>query len=286
VRVVHLTDPHLAAPPSWRALAGRSHWGKRYLGYLSWRRRRRHLMRREWLAEAETEVAARAPDLRLLSGDLAQIGTKEEILAVRSWLEAFARPEGLVLVPGNHDVYAPDSVALVEDAWSDYLPEGGLDGFPIVRRRDDVVVFGLTTAVPTEPLSAAGEIGAAQLDRLEAALAAHPDAFRVLLLHHPPLPRMIQYRKRLRDAAALAEVLGRQPVHLVLYGHQHRNLRSEYLGARVYCTAPASAENASFRCFDVARAGSSWRVDAACIERRAGSFVEAEREAWTVNAPG
>ncbi|MGE0625189.1 MAG: metallophosphoesterase [Pseudomonadales bacterium] len=283
VRLVHLTDPHLATPPAWRTLTGRSHHGKRFLGYLSWARKRRHELRPEWLVELCAAAAATAPDQWLLTGDLAQIGTEEEIRAAGAWLRALAPAEAVTFVPGNHDVYAAESLPCIRREWGPYLPEGD---YPLVRRLADVAVFGLSSAVPTAPLSATGRLGTDQLHRLEAALSRHRDVFRVLVLHHPPLPGMIAYRKRLRDAAALAALLERQPVHLILHGHRHRNQRSEKQGTRIYCTAPASAEAGSFRTFQIEREGGGWSVDAALTVRRGPHFEAAESESWSVSGPG
>ena len=43
----------------------------------------------------------------------------------------------------------------------------------------------------------------------------------MLLLHHPPVATMTDYRRRLVDGDDLAALLARRPVELVLCGHQH-----------------------------------------------------------------
>ena len=284
MRLVHLTDPHLTTPPAWRTLAGRSHFGKRYLGYLSWARKRRWQLRPEWLADLCGAVEERHPDRWLISGDLAQIGTEEEIRAAGNWLRTVAPAEMVTFVPGNHDVYAAESWRCIRREWGPYLPDDGV--YPLLQRISDVAIFGLSTAVPTAPLSATGVLGDDQLLRLETALARHRDAFRVVLLHHPPLPHMIRFRKRLRDASALAALLEREPVQLLLHGHRHENQRHERLGAHVYCTAPASSETASFRTFDIERKPGGWSVSASLVERREARFEATETEGWEVSAPG
>jgi hypothetical protein len=134
VRLIHLTDPHLSTPPDWRSLAGRSHFGKRYLGYASWFRKRRHQLRRAWLDEMTVEMAALNPDLVILTGDLTQIGTEEEIRQARDWLEGLAPAGRVAFVPGNHDTYAKDSWPVLQRELKDYLPADGA-GYPLVRRR-------------------------------------------------------------------------------------------------------------------------------------------------------
>lgn len=60
MRLLHLTDLHLTPPPDWRSYRGRSHYGKRYLGYLSWWRRRRHSLREAWYEELLAAVGQMA----------------------------------------------------------------------------------------------------------------------------------------------------------------------------------------------------------------------------------
>ena len=287
MRLIHITDPHLTEPPDWRQLMGRSHAGKRFLGYASWYRKRRHRMRPEWLEEVITEIRNRQPDQILLTGDLTQIGTAEEIGAAKQWLEALGSPEQINFVPGNHDTYARDSWPNLVEHWRDYLPDGGADGFPVVRRLGDVSVFGMTSAVPTRPISACGLVGQDQVARLSAALDEDTSPVKLLILHHPPLPGMIQFRKRLRDAHRLESVLREAPVDLMLYGHRHRNLMSERLGARAYCTAPASAEKGAFRQFDITPDGAAHRIEQTLVERVGkGRFAAGETESWRVSGRG
>jgi len=284
VRFIHLTDPHLTEPPGWRGLLGRSHFGKRFLGYASWSRNRSHRMRREWLDEVQAEVLSRTPTQILLTGDLTQIGTLEEIRIARRWLESLGSPDQVCLVPGNHDTYALDSWPNLLAEWGDYLPVDGQAGFPVVRRFDDIALFGLSSAVPTRPGSACGLLGDAQIERLGDALTDHTDALQMLLLHHPPLPGLIQFRKRLRDAASLQQLLREEPVDVMLYGHRHKNLATERLGARVFCTAPASVARGAFRQFDIESEAGGWRVRQTLVERSApGSFRTAETIDWRVS---
>ncbi len=287
MRFIHLTDPHLTVPPHGRTLASRSHYGKRYLGYASWANKRRHTLRRVWLDELLQEVNGLAADQLLISGDLTQIGLEEEIVQARQWLEALAPPDRITFVPGNHDNFAGESWDLVRREWSEFLHLESRQQHPVTRHFGDVTVLGLNSAVPTRPLSACGLLGAGQLERLSLALERHRDTFKILLLHHPPLPGMIGFRKRLRDAAALAGVLTEQPVDLVLHGHRHRNLSADTpaAGPRIFCTGPASSKDASFRVFDVAREGAGWRVEATLRQRTADGFQVSEAERWMVSAP-
>jgi 3',5'-cyclic AMP phosphodiesterase CpdA len=103
------------------------------------------------------------------------------------------------------------------------LPAG--DSYPFVRLRGPLALIGVTTAVATGDLGAWGEIGAAQLSRLEAVLGAPEVAarVRVILLHHPPVVHRPPEHRNLRDREALVSLLARTGADLVLHGHDHRD---------------------------------------------------------------
>ena len=97
-----------------------------------------------------------------------------------------------------------------------------------MRIRNGVAIIGVSTARPSAPHLAVGSIGAAQLKKLETVLAqmAPTNLYRVLLIHHPPAPGIIDWRKRLTDASDLRPLLERHGVDLILHGHAHRALQN------------------------------------------------------------
>ncbi|MCB9831003.1 MAG: metallophosphoesterase [Planctomycetes bacterium] len=225
VRFAHITDLHGTDPGRWPLP-----WlvSKRLLGYLSWRRRRRHEHRPEILAALVAALRDLDDEVILVTGDLCQIGLPVEFRAARRLLEELGPPERVLLVPGNHDSYGPAPLAETYALWADYL--GGLKAGspgPRVDRRDGVVFLGLDSALPTAPFLATGRLGRAQLEALDrelAALAGDP-ALRVLYLHHPPDPGAVGRRKALVDDAELMRLLATRGVDLVLHGHDHRPRR-------------------------------------------------------------
>ena len=50
--------------------------------------------------------------------------------------------------------------------------------------------------------------------------------FRVLLIHHPPAPGTVSWRRRLKDAAVLRSMLARYGAELILHGHAHHTAQS------------------------------------------------------------
>lgn len=300
IRLVHLTDPHLT---SLDGESLRTLFGKRWTGYLSWQRHRRHVHRPEVLARLTEAVHGESADQILVTGDLVQIGLPAEIEAAAGWLQRLGPPSRVMLVPGNHDAYAADSWASVARCWAPYLGIGGADpartaggaadaashaGFPTRRElaagATRVALFGLSSARPSGPFLADGALGTGQLQRLEQALDGAM-GFRCLLLHHPPLPGITVRRKCLRDGPALAALLGRQRADLVLHGHVHRNL--DYrgpAGARVFGTASASSHGgrgqAAYRRFDIERDGDAWAVDMQLLEVAEGGPRVIGRAQW------
>jgi len=288
VRLIHVTDPHLTPPPAWRSYRGRSQLGKRYLGYASWWRRRRHSLRESWYLDLVEAVHQAAPDCILLSGDLTQTGTVEEIDAAAGWLKKLGDPERVLLVPGNHDLYASESWPRAAQAWADYLHVQEA-GYPVSSKLGGVLLVGLCSAEPTWPFSATGQLGEDQRQRLAALLAQQAGAVKVVMLHHPPLPHMVQARKRLRDAVDLQTILKAQGADIVLHGHQHRNRLVTSGDLRVFCTAPASSEDACFRIFDIETAAEGARVTMELRQRTArgssaGGFETVETANWWISA--
>jgi 3',5'-cyclic AMP phosphodiesterase CpdA len=115
---------------------------------------------------------------------------------------------------------------LSDGADSGMGPAAGIDNiFPSLRLRGRIALIGVCTALPTAPHLAVGTLGRQQLQKLETLLAdtAAGHLFRVLLIHHPPTPGTVSWRKRLTDAPALQALLARYGSELVLHGHAHKS---------------------------------------------------------------
>jgi len=260
MRFVHLTDPHLTPlpgrfPPGWPS--------KRWLSWLSWQRRRRHLHIRERLDGLVAAVRDRAPDAWALTGDLCQTGTAGEIEAATHWLAQLAPADRILLTPGNHDVFGTGSREQIDTRWARWL-HGPVDRVA-VRRFGPTTLIAVDSAVVTRAGSAAGRIGARGRDRLGAALRDARGTFRVVLIHHPPAPGLCKRRKALVDDAELADLLAREGAGLVLHGHLHHDRRHDLSAANgstipLLCTASASAPDASARLFDVDADQTGFRV--------------------------
>jgi 3',5'-cyclic AMP phosphodiesterase CpdA len=84
-----------------------------------------------------------------------------------------------------------------------------------------VALIALSTGLPTGPFMATGRLGARQLARLGELLDQTSGAFRVVLIHHPPLSPFRRYLRRLVDGTDLRGVLAAKGAELLLHGHDH-----------------------------------------------------------------
>lgn len=281
-RLAHLSDMHLTQPgrPPRRLLLN-----KRLIGYLNWYRSRRTIHQRPVLDQVVADVHAAAADHIAVTGDLVNIGLPAEFEEALAWLESLAPPAQLSVVPGNHDAYVAVPYETGIGHWKAYMSGDAtgiefspdLLGFPFVRLRGEIALIGLCSAVPTLPFMAAGRLGAAQLQALPPILDAlgARGMCRIILVHHPPLPRPANWRRGLRDAAALGAVLLRHGVELVLYGHDHLQrvdfLDTDHGRAPVVCVPSASAGTlsgkvlAGYNLYEIARSDRRWSI---AVERR------------------
>jgi len=138
--------------------------------------------------------------------------------------------------------------------------------FPYVRRRGPIALIGVNSAEPTPPFVAAGAVDRAQLGRLEKILRslndAEPALFKVVLIHHPPLPGQAPPRRALKDAAEFETLLHTCAPDLVLHGHNHSDtlVWSKPAGGRTKAgDATGERGDASFPVIGIA-SGSAGRV--------------------------
>lgn len=221
LRLAHLSDTHLACPAG--PVPASAWLGKRALSRLSWARGRKALQRPEVLAAAIADIRAQAPQHLVVTGDVTNFSLPEEFRAAARWLAALGGGDTVSVIPGNHDALVPVPWAEGLAHWQPWM-QGDAPGtapFPYLKVRQGVALIGLSSAVPTAPLLASGQLGAPQLQWLDAQLPALKarGLFRLVMLHHPPADGVVGARKALRDRDALRAVLRRHGAELVLHGH-------------------------------------------------------------------
>jgi len=169
--------------------------------------------------------------------------------------------------------------------------DDGVHQFPFVRRRGNIALIALSTAVPTAPLLATGRLGTRQLSRLLDALDQTRGLFRIVLIHHPPATSSRRYLRRLTDAADLRGVLADKGAELLLHGHDHSRAvvwldgPKDKIPAVGVPSASAGAahgdENAAgYNLFQIDGEAGKWRCQMIGRERdTTGIFRDAERRA-------
>jgi 3',5'-cyclic AMP phosphodiesterase CpdA len=215
--LAHLSDWHIATRPGLLALAG-----KRGLGYINWQRGRKRIHRPDILDAAVRDLKTCATDHIAVTGDLVNLSLPDEYNRARGWLETLGSPRDVTLVPGNHDVYVRSVTQAPAQYWGDYMRgDDGVDRFPYLRRRGNVALIALSSALPTAPFMATGTLGNRQLARLIELLEQTQNLFRIVLIHHPPVTPPHRYLRRLTDADDLHSVLAEKGAELLLHGHDH-----------------------------------------------------------------
>lgn len=272
--LAHLSDVHLGPLPA--AWAFRNFKLKRLIGAANWARKRRNLHNLDIAAAAVDSIHAAGANHIAFTGDLLNISAWEEFTRGREWMEKLGGPTDLSFVPGNHDAYVkvPIEEGLIRFApWmmADGVKDGALQ-FPFVRLRRNVALIGLTTALPQALHKAGGTLGQHQLSNLPPVLESLQSQgfYRVVMIHHPPLPGLASPRKALTDAAELQAILKDKGCELVLHGHNHRTMENWFetrsgpavaIGVASASGAPHSHhEAAGWNLFRIRRQHGRWQA--------------------------
>lgn len=311
--IAHVSDLHLGPLPGFWP----QHWSaKRAFGVYNWYRKRRRDHVRAVFDLILADVRHHRPDHIAVSGDLINVGMPAEYHNAARWLADIGPPDHVTLVPGNHDIYTPLKRDIGVERWRAYMT-GDADrarpprakgrgmterppGFPFLRRVGDVAIIGVNSAVPTPPAIAFGLVGPDQRAALAKLLAETGRAglFRLVMIHHPPLPDQCPTYRALKDAAELKALLIDAGVELVVHGHDHRDMLERIATAQgealvvgvasASMSAPRGHEPAARSAlYRISRREAGWHLD---LERRgldpaAGRIVEIERTTFDLARP-
>ena len=236
--LAHLSDFHLS---SQHKVELRDLLNKRIFGYLKWRLHRSCEHSPGVLEALIDDLHRTKPDHIVVTGDLTHLALTAEFLDARDVLHAIGSPSKITVIPGNHDTYVRSDWNSTLGLLADFMvsDRSFLSGegrtntpeiFPSLRIREYVALVGVSTARPCGLFFAVGSVGEVQLQQLERILSetGQQRLFRIVLLHHPPLPGMVSWRKRLTDGEALRMILVRQGVELVLHGHAHQGSQGHF----------------------------------------------------------
>jgi predicted phosphodiesterase len=232
--------------------------GKRFLAGLNlWLSRGKHFVEaREKLHALAGLAAEQRVSLALCSGDYTAIGTHDELADARAAVDAIGRASahGLVTVPGNHDLYLPDTLRDQRfdrhfgDVLTSDLPEYCADGaFPFVRLFEpQLAIVGVNSARPNpNPFRSSGRVPDAQLEALSR-ITQDPrvrDRWLVVMTHYGILRRDGRPDSKshgLDNAADLLRICAR-PRTLLVHGHIHHNYHHVATSERPWLFCAGSA---------------------------------------------
>ena len=171
--------------------------------------------------------------------------------------------------------------------WGDYMRgDDGANCFPFLRRRANVALIGLSTALPTAPFMATGRLGEASSPGSPTRSTQTRGLFRIVLIHHPPLSPRRRYLRRLTDAAEFRRVLAEHGAELVLHGHDHRRALVWLEGPRGTEKIPAvgvpsasarvphgGEDAAGYNVFRIDGEAAAWRCEMIARQRTADGSV-------------
>jgi 3',5'-cyclic AMP phosphodiesterase CpdA len=242
MRLAHCSDLHLLSHDGarWLDLAN-----KRWIGAMNLVSNRSRHYHVEAFDDMVRDLNAVGVDHVLCTGDVTNLALRQEFAFARDKFDKLALgPGGVTVIPGNHDAYVAEGVPLFAEMFAEFtasdqgwawpvaeLPpdEGEPDDlrWPIVRVRGELALIGTSTSRATPWFTAYGRLGSGQLARLKHVLddPRLADKIRVVAIHHPPAGKRAESRIRgLRDHAAFAEVIAQTGAHLIVHGHEHRDM--------------------------------------------------------------
>ncbi len=274
--LAHMSDLHIGPLPDPVHLELVS---KRMFGYINWHKSRKNIHHRPTLDRLVADLRHERPDHIAITGDLVNLGMRQEYMQALAWLTKLGPGKDVSIVPGNHDVYVPLlrepgigrwKAFMSNDGDGEHIHSTSRAGFPYARRRGDIAIVGLSSALPTMPLIAAGRLGATQRKKLHDLLVqlGKEKLFRIVLIHHPPMSLAGNWVRGLRDAQELRRVFLQAGAELILHGHDHTHKIRAMKGpnGRIPVVGIPSASVAShphkplarYNLYHIARKGDRW----------------------------
>lgn len=270
ITLAHISDIHLAPLPR---IALSDLASKRITGWFNWQLKRGREMRRDTLTGLIAHLKTQRPDMTAVTGDLVNLALDDEIFRAHDWLKTLGTPERVCAIPGNHDAYVTDALEKALATYGAYMTGEtlGKEPFPYLRRMGQVALIGVSSAVPTPPFVAAGEVGAGQTERLGKLLTLLGEAgyFRIVMIHHPPYTEYADHKRLgLWDGAQLRAMFASTGAELILHGHTHQSTANAIAGpAREIPVIGVAAASASpdghdapgrYNLFRIEQAGTEW----------------------------
>lgn len=174
------------------------------------------------------DLAAIAPSVIAVSGDLTQDARRREFAAARDFLDRLPAP--YLVVPGNHDIPRLNLLSRFTKPFARYRRYITEDTAPVLID-DGIALVGVNTArrLVAHWNWSHGAISLGQIDRVREKLRALPrDTLKIVVAHHPFLPPPDAPATRLIARAETAlRFFATAGVDLILTGHLHRGFTGD-----------------------------------------------------------
>ena len=176
------------------------------------------------IAPLIARIAAIAPDVAIVSGDLTQRARSAEFKAAREFLDALPKPQ--VVVPGNHDIPLHNVFKRFVRPLDKYVRYITDDLEPTYIDAE-IAVLGVNTARSATIKD--GRINADQITRLTSRLQeVEANAIKIVVTHHPfDLPAHYGERNLVGSASVAMRMFAERGVDLLLAGHFHASHASD-----------------------------------------------------------
>ena len=263
LKVVHLTDLHVQTLPRIREMTGKRLLGSVNLYVLGRRSKFSEAVQRAAIAAAVAEN----PDVVVFTGDLTAQALDGEFEAAEELLQPILTRFPTVLIPGNHDTYARETVPgdRMRRRFGKWMGEGA----PWLHTFDEIAFLHLETC-RLDPLSR-GFTPPEQITKAERLLEQSGERFIFLCQHYPLLGRRGETygpsTRALSNARIIEDFLGRTDrIGAVLHGHEHHGFTVDVPtgggprpilnpGASGYAWLPAKNRTAHLNVYEVDAAG-------------------------------
>jgi 3',5'-cyclic AMP phosphodiesterase CpdA len=177
---------------------------------------------REAVAGARAWLAANAPDLTVISGDLTRFGQPEEFAAAADWVASLEGPR--FLTPGNHDTPWAGVWQRITAPFALYRTHFGEPcGGSWANEAMTLAAVNTARGVQIRLNWSKGEISRKQTDRANRTLGSRPAGSLGVMVCHHPLAEMVggPMTARVRGGEAAAKRLCDSGTDLILTGHIH-----------------------------------------------------------------
>ena len=188
------------------------------------------------------ECQSLKPDLIVISGDFAQIGSADEFKMAKAFIDNLCAP--VFCVPGNHDVPARNLLERFLDPYEKYETYINAEKEPVLRD-DRYILAGVNTARRALPHWnwANGAICDEQLSRVKDVFGDDDAKYRICVMHHPiHKAEESPLKVTVFGSRAAMKVIQDCKVDLVLTGHVHHASVTEY-GHTVFVSASTAISN-------------------------------------------